>query len=131
MRVEDFDAVHDVTTLADVQAALSKRHDAGINAFWLSHGSKKHPAISILVKGDLAYVHYFPNEDHPGLASVAELPVPRPHETSIFFVSPNEKVWILNGAVVPFSDALKAAQEFSVSRTLPKCIRWNSLVHGE
>jgi immunity protein Imm1 of predicted polymorphic toxin system len=118
---------HDVTTLADVQAALSKRHDAGINAFWLSHGSKKLPAISILVKGDIAYVHYFPNDDHPGFASVAKLPGPRPHETTIFFVNPNEKVWILNGAVVPFSDALKAAEEFAISETMPRSIQWSEL----
>jgi hypothetical protein len=28
-------------------------------------------------------------------------------------------------------DALKAAQEFAISATVPKSIRWNSLVDGE
>jgi hypothetical protein len=127
MRIEDYDSVCDVTSPADIEAALSKRHGNGINAFWLSHGSKLHPVMSILVKGDLAYVLYIPNEDHPGFASVSELPAARPHETSIFFVTPNEKAWILNGAVVPFSDALKAAQEFAVSATIPRSIGWFEL----
>jgi hypothetical protein len=131
MKIQDYDSVCDVMKPADIEATLSKRFGAGRNAFWLSHGNEERPAISILVKGGLAYVHYFPNEDHPGLASVAKLLGPRAYETSIFFVRPNEKVWILNSAVVPFSDALKAAQEFSISRTLPKCIQWNSLVEGE
>jgi hypothetical protein len=40
-----------------------------------------------------------------------------------FFVRPTEKIWVLNGAVIPFSDALKAAREFAISKTLPKCIQ--------
>jgi hypothetical protein len=127
MRIQDLDSVCDVTKPSDIDAVLSKRHGIGINAFWLSHGSKLHPVISILVKRDVAYVLYIPNEDHPGFASVAKLPVARPDETSIFFVSPNEKAWILNSAVIPFSDALRAAQEFAISPTMPKSIQWFEL----
>jgi hypothetical protein len=127
MRIQDYDSVWNVTKPADIEAALSKRHGDGVNAYWLSHGSKLHPVMSILVKADVAYVLYIPNEDHPGFASVAKLPGARPHETSIFFVTPTEKAWILDGAVVPFSDALKAAQEFAVSETMPRSIQWFEL----
>jgi hypothetical protein len=33
----------------------------------------------------------------------------------------------MNEAGVPFSDALKAAQEFAISKSMPKCIQWNEL----
>jgi hypothetical protein len=131
MRIEDFDSERDVTRPEDITAALSKRDGRGINSFWLSHGAEKFPAINIMVKGELAYVHYFPKHRHPGYASVAKTLGPRPNETSIFFLDPTEKVWVMNRELIPFSDALKVAQEFAISTAMPKCIRWNSLIAGE
>jgi hypothetical protein len=131
MRVEDFETALEVTTPADLEAALSKRHGVGINSFWLADGAGMFPAITIVVKGDLAHIHYFPNADHPGFGSVAEFPGPRPDETSIFFISANERIWVSNDETISFSDALKAAQEFAISKTMPKCIRWRSLILGE
>jgi hypothetical protein len=127
MRIQDYDSECDVANPADIEAALSKRHRGGINAFWLSHGTEEFPTIGILVKGDLANVHYIPRDREAGFASVARVPGPKPDETTIFFVRPTEKIWVRNDAVVPFSDALKVAQEFAVSTTLPKCIQWFEL----
>jgi hypothetical protein len=131
MRIEDFDSKHDVTSPTEIAAALSKRDRRGINSFWLSHGAEERLYIQIMVKGELAYVHYFPKHRHPGFQSVAKAPGPRPNETSIFFLYPNERVWVLNSTLIPFSDALKVAQEFAISTAMPKCIRWNSLIAGE
>jgi Immunity protein Imm1 len=132
MRVDDFESAREVTKPADIEAVLSKRYGEGANSFWLSYEPEKLPAINIMVKGDLAYVHYFPQGDHPGLASVAKVPVGRPDESTVFFLSSGgEEEWMPNTAVVPFSDALKAAQESAISAALPKCIQWNSLVEGE
>jgi hypothetical protein len=127
MRIEDFDSKCDVTKPEDVEVALNKRHVGGINAFWLSHGTEKFPAIGILVKGELANVHFFPRERHPGFTSVANVFDHRSNETSIFFVRPTEKTWVRNDALVPFSDALKVAQEFAASKVMPKCIQWFEL----
>jgi hypothetical protein len=127
MRIEDFDSECDMTKPADVEAALNKRHRGGINAFWLRHGTERFPAICILVKGDIANVHFFPREGHPGFTSVANVSGPSSNETSVFFARPTEKAWVRNDALVPFSDALKAAQEFAVSKTMPKCIQWFEL----
>jgi len=79
MKVTDFDIARiesaiDVTTRLEIESALSKRDDAGMNSFWLSHGTEEFPAINIMVNGDLAYVHYFPADRHPGYASVGNLP---------------------------------------------------------
>jgi hypothetical protein len=128
MRIEDYNAVWDVTIPADIEAALRKRHGAGRNAFWLSHGSKKSPAISIMVKGDLAYVHYFPKDRHPGFASLGMLPgLTSGGDTSFFPDDTDETFEILNYAVVRFADALKVAQEFAISPALPKSIQWSEL----
>jgi hypothetical protein len=131
MMIHDFETGVDVRAPAEIEAALSKRHGAGINSFWLGHVAGGFPAINIVVKGDLAHVHYFAKEDHPGFASVAELPAIRPYDTSVFFISPGEKIWVLNDEIVPFSQALRAAHEFASSTAMPKCIRWRSLVLGE
>jgi hypothetical protein len=80
-----------------------------------------------MVKGDLAAVHYLPKDQEPGFVSVANVRGPRPDETSIFFIGPTEKIWVRNDAVVPFSDALKVAQDFSISTTMPNCIQWFEL----
>jgi hypothetical protein len=127
MWVEDFGCGRDITTPQDLAAALNKRYGDGINSFWLSHGVDEFPAINILVKGGLAYVHYFPELARAGFASLAREPGPKPNETSVFLLDPTEKVWIRNDALVPFQDALKAAQEFAISKALPKCIRWLEL----
>jgi len=127
MRIQDYDSVCDVTEPADIAAALSKRHGNGINSFWLSYGAELYPAINILVKRDLASVHYLPEDQDAGFVSVAKVLGARANETSIFFIGPTEKIWVVNHQVVPFSDALKVAQEFAISTTLPKCIQWFEL----
>lgn len=52
MRIQDYDSVCNVKSPADIEAALRKRHGAGRNAFWLSHGTEPFPAINIMVKGE-------------------------------------------------------------------------------
>ena len=133
MKIIDFDIPYldsapDVTTRLEIESVLNKRDDAGMNSFWLSHGTEKFPAINIMVNGDLAYVHYFPEERHPGYASVGNLShLSRGGITHFFHVPGEEPFDILNEAVVPFSEALKVAQEFAVSKEMPKCIPWNCL----
>lgn len=128
MRIEDFDSDRDLTAPVEIEAALSKRHGAGINSFWLSHGLEKRPAINIMINGDLAYIHYLPDDHHPGFTSVGGMSQLRPGGTTDFFLSPSdEPLDLLNDGVVPFSSALKVAQEFAISSAMPKCIAWRSL----
>lgn len=75
MRIQDYDTTWDVTKPAEIEAVLRTRHGTGRDAFWLTPGrSKGFPAINIMVIGELAYVHYFPKERHPGFASVGTVP---------------------------------------------------------
>src|SRR5258708_6953135 len=109
MIICDFESTHDATTPAEVDAILSKRYGAGVNSFWMGHEGGGFPAINIMVKGNLAYVHYFPKEHHPGLASVAKFSGAPLEGSSIFYLSSGgEEIWVLNRALVPFSEALIA-----------------------
>jgi|SRR5215469_2721109 len=128
MKIEDFDSFDEFKTPLEIETALSKRDDAGMNSFWLSHGDELYPAINIMVNGDLAYLLYFPAERHPGYASVGNLPhLSRGGITNFFHDPGGEPFDILNEAVVPFSEALKVAQAFGLSKEIPKCIPWSSL----
>lgn len=126
MIIEDFDGEVEVTRPEEIEAAMRKRHD-GFNSFWLYQGDEQYPSIAILAKEDFANIHYFPKERHPGFQSVADKPVANPRETTVFFNRPTEEVWITNYSIIPFSDALKVAQEFAVSPKLPKCITWTEM----
>jgi hypothetical protein len=48
-------------------------------------------------------------------------------ETVFFPDDSDEPLRIVNEAVVRFSDALEAAQEFAVSAEMPKSIQWSEL----
>ena len=78
--------------------------------------------------GELTYLHYFPNEDHPGFASVGELKNLRPGGESTFLLETlTYSLQVLNEYVVLFSEALEAAQEFAKSPALPKSLQWDEL----
>jgi hypothetical protein len=132
MRIEDYDSARDVMRPADIESALRRRRDGGVNEFWLGRIAGGFPALNILVSGDLAHVHYFPDADHPGFASVGgSLGLGHEGHTVFFHGHAEEKCQIMNDEIVLFSDALNAAQEFAISNAMPKCIRWDSLVGGE
>jgi hypothetical protein len=111
MKIEDYDSACDVISPADIESALRKRRDGGVNEFWLGR-----------IAGGLP----------PGFASVGgSLGLDHEGHTIFSHGHAEEKCQIMNDEIVLFSDALKAAQEFAVSNAMPKCLRWDSLVAGE
>jgi hypothetical protein len=128
MKIQDNESETNVTSSRDIEAALSKRQGSGRNSFWLSHGTELYPVISVLVNGDLAYLEYFPSDGHPGFTSVGgSLDLSPGGHTAFFPDDTHETLQIMNEAVVPFPDAVRAAQEFAISKTLPRCIEWVEL----
>jgi hypothetical protein len=91
MKIEDYDSVCDVTNFQEIEAALGKRHGNGMNSFWLTDGVNDFPYINILARGDLAYIHFFPREGHPGFAPVTKVPVDKPYDSSVCFCIPPKK----------------------------------------
>lgn len=128
MRAQDFKAVHEVRNIEELERILATRYENGLNGFWLSHGLEKYPVISLLVKDDLATLHYFPKEGDPGLRSVGNDARRAAEEFTTFALDDvRQKQWVLNEAVVSFPRALEAAKEFLVSEQLPRSIEWLQL----
>jgi len=127
MKIEDFKGASDSTNHEGIEKALAKRYGNGVNEFWLSHVDSRYPAMSILVKGDIAALNYFPEDQHPGMTSVGKGNL-EPDGTTIFYINnEEEKQEIPNGMIVPFSLALEAAKEFAANSEPPRCIEWFSL----
>jgi hypothetical protein len=128
MIVEDFEGTHDVDGDAQIETLLATRYGWNLNEFWLSHGAQLHPAMAIMANGDLARVHYFPRDDHPGFQSVGPALGLDPGGATMFASSPIERPSPRpNGSVISFALALAAAKEFARSRKLPRCIEWLEL----
>ena len=127
MKVEDFTTVSYAKNEHEFEIALRRRYGNEIKEFWLSHEDDNHPAISILVNGDLASLHYFPAEHESGFRSVGKIESLKPGEMSIFFVSKTEEIYVINDSVVLFSAALTVAKEFFNFKKLPASIEWFEL----
>jgi hypothetical protein len=127
MKLEDFASVVDVRSEEDLETVLRKTYENDANAFWMSHNSSKYPVLSVLVRGELACLHYFPKDRHPGFRSVGEVAQLKRSGTSTFFTRRAEKQEVLNDSIVPFSAALTVAKEFFHGDDLPKSIRWFEL----
>jgi hypothetical protein len=110
VRVQDFERVRDANSDEAIESALAERYGSGVNSLWLCHGGAKYPALALLVRADLASLHYFPRERHPGFRSVGVVEGQEPGESTAFCVtSLNDEQPIPNGSIVPFSTALSAA----------------------
>jgi hypothetical protein len=128
MKIEDFGGAHDANSASELEKILQKRYGSGANGFWLSHDNERSPAISLLVKGDLACLHYFPDELHPGFLSVGAIEELTPSETTTFFLdTPDQEQELPNSAVIRFSKAVEVAKDFYASKELPRSIRWLEL----
>jgi len=127
LRVQDFENTTHAASLRDVETAINKRF-GGVNSFWLSHDDEKSPALSMLVRDDLAYLLYFPNDSHPGFASVGDVTELKRGESTIFFLdTPQQEQEILNEFVIHFSKAVEVVKEFFASKDRPRTIQWFEL----
>jgi Immunity protein Imm1 len=129
MKIRDMSrTIFDASSKDGVEEILLKRYTKDVNAFWLYHEPRKKPLLLILVKNQLANVHYFPDEEHPGFASVGDMPsLPANGFTLFYMRSPKEEEYISNDLIVPFADALAAAKEFLANTALPPSIEWFEL----
>ena len=125
--VEDFEGFHEANNVIELESVLVKRYKDS-NNLWLSHGSKSHPALALLVRGVLAGLHYFPKDSHPGFVPTGNLAgLPRGAQTVFYISKSGEEIQVLNDAIVPFTVALAVAKEFFGSEDLPKSINWTEL----
>ena len=126
MNVADINGNHSASDLSELEAILSRRRPGNFNTFWLATESGGFPLLMILVKRDLAVLHYLPVEDLPGLRSMGEV---RSRELIHFSISQNsaDDIQEPSDALVTLGTAWEAAKEFFASRQLPRSVKWEEL----
>src|SRR5947209_1232204 len=125
MRVHDFTRTCTVQNEAELASVLRQRTENGDNAFWISQDEDDYPMLGVLVKGDLAYLYYIPEETDPGFCSSGNLLGLKPEEPTSFLMSRRgQDIDVLNESVVPISLALEAAKEFISRIEIPKSVKW-------
>lgn len=129
MRVTDIAGVYQATAIAELERLLMLRIDECYNSFWISQDNTQYPTLSILVKNELATLHFMANEFEAGCRSMGGIEHPDTAGHSVFSISRDsgDDVTVTNDAIVPFADALSAAKEFFETGALPQCIKWLEL----
>ena len=129
MRIQNYQDVWEVRSAVELEAILVKKPQSDVNEYWLSHGEEKYPAISLLVKGEIASLSYLPEGGHPGYVSAGKVPGLDLFENTQFSTTRNraDDVSVSNQHVIPSSDAVAAAKEFLISTDLPKNVEWSKL----
>jgi hypothetical protein len=126
MHIRDYFGSLEANDAATLIVILSRRYGEGYNGFWLSHVDQ-FPAISILVKDEMAYLHYFPEDRHPGFHSYSDPPIWDRETIEFRLDNLSQKQQVDGEAVVPFAVALTVAKEFLASSVRPKSVNWREL----
>ncbi len=97
--------------------------------FWLSDGDYTFPALVLRVTGDVADVHYFPEDGHPGFRCVAIQGLLEGGVTTLVYAgcdpwtgedTPNE-------FIISIESARVIAEHFFVSKLMSNAVRWLEL----
>ena len=128
IRVCDYGPEREVGTGAEVEAILAERAANGMNSWWVSWDSM-YPCVGILANGDLACVHYFPDDRHAGFVAKGPAPGLDPSGQTMFSISglSNEEDWTPNTDVVDFSVAIQVVRDFVRDRAMSSSVVWLEL----
>jgi hypothetical protein len=111
-----------------LEAALSWRDDRGGGMFWLTH-DEKYPELAIRVSGDVADVHYFPREGHPGFRYLGGEGLPDGGMTTLVYqgCDPGTGEETPNKFIIPFVTARAVAMEFFHTKRMSEAGPWFEL----
>jgi len=132
VRVEGHHRSWNAVDESALEQILRFRDGVGGGQFWLAHADGAYPAVAIRVSGDLADVHYFPFEGHPGFRALAS---PSAAEgsccQSITLVyegcDPSTGAESPIEFIVPIATAIDLAKEFHRTGTRPGGASWFEL----
>jgi hypothetical protein len=126
MNIEHMGGSVDVADLAGLEPVLKERFGDGLNEYWLSFEGEEFPALAVLVRDELACVHYFPADGHPGFVAL-----PRGEVAgvagSVAFETNGAEVHAPRHLIVSFSDARHAVESFLTSRARDPHMNWVEL----
>src|SRR5262245_52179641 len=66
VRVDGHRRTWEVADQPGLAAALAWRDERGGAMLWLTPDNARYPALALRISGDVADVHYFPQDGHPG-----------------------------------------------------------------
>lgn len=129
MKIEGHHRRWDAPDEAALQRVLQFRDGVGGALFWLARDGDRYPTLAIRISGDLADVHYFPRDGHPGFRALAEAPLQ----------SGPARIFIYEGCdpatgeetpvefVLPVSTAIDLAKEFHRTGARSSAVSWLEL----
>ena len=109
-------------TLDELYQILHGHRDGDFREFWL--GGQGFPAMAIHIHGDLAYLHFFPADKHPGFQPIGNL---GPGNDITFKQKGQGDFSVPRTFVVTIGQAYQAAAEFFTTLQRPGCIQWTEL----
>jgi len=116
---------------ATIQQVLEFRDEVGGAVFWLARDDARYPTLAIRISGDMADVHYFPHEGHPGFRALAEPSVREGQPTNFLFIyegcDPATGEETPSEFVIPLSTAIALAKEFHRSGARSSAVSWFEL----
>lgn len=128
MILTDFDGEHCILTEAELLCRLRSVRRGAYGAFILQHDADV-PSLWVQFNSNIAYLHFFPEDDHPGLCSTGK--TPEGCEGSFHFLQVNnseaDSFDMDSFAIMNADDAYTAAIEFFHSATAPPSIEWIEL----
>ncbi len=114
-----------LTTESQLEEALRLHFTQDTAELWLS-GEARFPCLAILVRGEHANVHWFPEEGHPGFQSVSEAS-DVDGETTVTFRAGGQETQVSRHWIVSADLARRAAREMFHSTDRPECLVWEEL----
>ena len=129
MRVQGYHRAWQVEDIKALEDALAWRDSRGGARFWLAHNDQKYPALAIRVTGDVADVHFFPEEGHPGFRCLGGEGLLKGGWTVLVFqgCDPGTGEETPNEFVVPFKTACSIAREFFSRKQMSDTVSWFEL----
>jgi hypothetical protein len=128
MNIDDFDKTGLVIlTPADLRKRLQSVRRGRYGAFHLYHDY--YPMLGVYINDTIAYLHYFPSEDHPGFQPHDMTPDGCPSDVHFLQTDGSEadSIDAPDSTLVSVDAAYAAAVEFFHLATLPPSISWFEL----
>jgi Immunity protein Imm1 len=111
-----------VSSLDELLGFLRSYRDGDFGEFWF--GEEEYPVMVMSINRDLAYLHFLPDDMHPGFQAVGNVS----SGADVTFKQEGQGNFSMPRAVVvSVEQAYRAAAEFFRTSQLPACIKWTEL----
>jgi hypothetical protein len=125
LTITDLEGTHPVSTPDELAAVLAHRR-RGANHFLISSPDADYPQLDVIVRDDVALLHYFPAEGLAGDQSRSDLPG-APELVEFPENLTGEVIQVPGSAVVDAATAIRCVEEFAERLARPTLIGWLEL----